>query len=96
MIVPDVNVRIAAAYKILNDTMKNDADWVRYDMVEYFLQTVGVDYGWSFEEIVTDAYWTPAQIGDFDAMQDGIIDVRTNVYFSSTLRPRSQLRSHRK
>ena len=43
--------------------------------MDYFLSVVGMDQGFAVSDIITEEYFKPEELGDFDKMMTGMVDV---------------------
>ena len=59
----------------INNTLFEDEDFLKYDLINLLLQAVEMKGGFDFTDLIQDEYFRPEDMGDIDAMQNGIIDV---------------------
>jgi hypothetical protein len=61
--------------KIYPEGLDKDPDFLKYEMMTYFLNTIKQDQGYAMSEIITEEFFYPEEMGNFDAMVRGLTDV---------------------
>ena len=59
----------------INDSLRNDPVWLTHDLVPYLLSVVDHKHGYTYSDLVTRDYFQPEDLGNWEAMSEGIVDV---------------------
>lgn len=72
---------IVADTLTLNDSIKNDQDWLTNESVMFVLEFCGYNATEEQANQIRDEYFTPEQLGDYLAMIPGLIDVSLFMHY---------------
>ena len=60
---------------IVNETMRNDEYFLKYESVDFLLSAAQAFQGYASADIIRDHYFHPEEMGNWDAMAPGLRDV---------------------
>ena len=59
-------------------SLLNDTDFLQGEFVSTLLESIGIDQGYVFSDLIANKFFLPDQLGDLDLMIPGAVDVRGN------------------
>ena len=60
---------------MINDTLRNDPVWLKHSLVPYLLSALEHNHGYTYSDLITEEYFRSEDLGNWDAMSEGIVDV---------------------
>ena len=57
-------------------SLLNDTDFLQGEFVSTLLESIGIDQGYVFSDLITNKFFLPGQLGTLDLMIPGVVDVR--------------------
>ena len=57
-------------------SLLNDTDFLQGEFVSTLLESIGIDQGYVFSDLIANKFFLPGQLGNLDLMIPGVVDVR--------------------